>query len=143
MSLYLLFHINQHINVGFELPHSAISRRWQLAQHINIHFYHLGTGQSMAHGHINMVMVAMVLKKYNIWHSGLVLYSVTVMQLIMHNQELYILYCVQNVIRKIKSREVRWAGHVAWVQDFGGKARRDHQECLFLVSKIHGSESCC
>jgi hypothetical protein len=30
-----------------------------------------------------------------------------------HNEELYDLYCSPNIIRAIKSRRMRWAGHVA------------------------------
>jgi hypothetical protein len=30
-----------------------------------------------------------------------------------HNEELHILYCSPNIIRQIKSRRMRWAGHVA------------------------------
>jgi len=47
----------------------------------------------------------------------------------LHNEELHILYSSPNIIRQIKSRRMRWAGHVARmgeesVQGFGGKARR-------------------
>jgi hypothetical protein len=49
----------------------------------------------------------------------------------LHNEELHILYSSPNIIRQIKSRRMRWAGHVArmgegrkFVQGFGGKARR-------------------
>jgi hypothetical protein len=47
----------------------------------------------------------------------------------LHNEELHNLYSSQNIIRQIKSRRMRWAGHVARmreksVQGFGGKARR-------------------
>jgi hypothetical protein len=31
----------------------------------------------------------------------------------LHNEELYILYSFPNIIRQIKSRRMRWAGHVA------------------------------
>jgi hypothetical protein len=31
----------------------------------------------------------------------------------LHNKELYALYCSPNIIRVIKSRRLRWAGHVA------------------------------
>jgi hypothetical protein len=31
----------------------------------------------------------------------------------LHNEELYDLYCSPNIIRVIKSRRMRWAGHVA------------------------------
>jgi hypothetical protein len=30
-----------------------------------------------------------------------------------HNEELHILYSSSNIIRQIKSRRMRWAGHVA------------------------------
>jgi hypothetical protein len=31
----------------------------------------------------------------------------------LHNEELHILYSSQNILRQIKSRRMRWAGHVA------------------------------
>jgi hypothetical protein len=34
-----------------------------------------------------------------------------------HNQELYEPYCSQNIVRAIKSRSVRWVGHVARMED--------------------------
>jgi hypothetical protein len=30
-----------------------------------------------------------------------------------HSEELHILYCSPNIIRQIKSRRMKWAGHVA------------------------------
>jgi hypothetical protein len=47
----------------------------------------------------------------------------------LHNEELQILYSSTNIIRQMKSRRLRWAGHVArmgeeCVQSFGGKGRR-------------------
>jgi hypothetical protein len=47
----------------------------------------------------------------------------------LHNEELHILYSSPNIIKHIKSRRMRWAGHVAHmgeecVQGFGEKARR-------------------
>jgi hypothetical protein len=47
----------------------------------------------------------------------------------LHNEELHILYSSPNIIRQIKSRRIRWAGHVACmgeecVQGFDGKAKR-------------------
>jgi hypothetical protein len=48
----------------------------------------------------------------------------------LHNEELRNLYSSPDIIRQIKSRQMRWAGHVARmgkersVQGFGGKARR-------------------
>jgi hypothetical protein len=47
----------------------------------------------------------------------------------LHNEKLHILYSSPNIIRQIKSRIMRWAGHVArtgeeCVQGFVGKARR-------------------
>jgi hypothetical protein len=35
----------------------------------------------------------------------------------MHNKELYNLYSFPNIIRQIKSRRLRWAGHVAPCQE--------------------------
>jgi hypothetical protein len=46
----------------------------------------------------------------------------------LHNEELHNLYSPPDIIRKVKSRRMRWAGHVARmgeeknVQSFGGKA---------------------
>ena len=34
-----------------------------------------------------------------------------------HNEELNDLYCSPNIFRMIKSRRMRWAGHVACVED--------------------------
>jgi hypothetical protein len=31
----------------------------------------------------------------------------------LHNEEVYVLYTLPNIIRAIESRRVRWAGHVA------------------------------
>jgi hypothetical protein len=48
----------------------------------------------------------------------------------LHNEELHILYSTSNIVRQIKSRKMRWVGHVTHmgeesVQNFGGKARRE------------------
>jgi hypothetical protein len=47
----------------------------------------------------------------------------------LHSEELHNLFSSPDVIRQIKSRRMRWAGHVARmgeesIQRFGGKARR-------------------
>jgi hypothetical protein len=47
----------------------------------------------------------------------------------LHNEELHILYSFSNIIWQIKSRRMRWVGHVASmgeesVQGFGEKAQR-------------------
>ena len=42
----------------------------------------------------------------------------------LHNEELNDLYCSPNIVRVIKSRRMRWAGHVARIgiiQGFGGE----------------------
>ena len=44
----------------------------------------------------------------------------------LHNEELNVLYCSPNIVRVIKSRRMRWAGHIARmggrrVQGFGGE----------------------
>jgi hypothetical protein len=39
----------------------------------------------------------------------------------LHNQELHNWYCSTNIIRMIKSRRMRWAGHVA---------RMGEEECI-------------
>jgi hypothetical protein len=42
----------------------------------------------------------------------------------LHHGVLHNLYSSRDIIRQIKSRRMRWEGHVARVRDFGGKARR-------------------
>jgi hypothetical protein len=48
----------------------------------------------------------------------------------LHNDELHSLYSLPNIVRVIKSRRMRWAGHVARMgrercsQGFGWEARR-------------------
>jgi hypothetical protein len=49
----------------------------------------------------------------------------------MHNEELHNLYSSPDIIRQVKSKRMRWAGHVARMgeerkvyKSFGGKARR-------------------
>jgi hypothetical protein len=49
----------------------------------------------------------------------------------LHNQELHNLYSTPSIIRMIKSRRIRWSGHVAQmggeeecIQDIGGTARK-------------------
>jgi hypothetical protein len=41
----------------------------------------------------------------------------------LHNEELHNLYSSPNIMRIIKYK-MKWAGHAAGIQDFGGKARR-------------------
>jgi hypothetical protein len=40
-----------------------------------------------------------------------------------HNEELSDLYCSPNIVRKIKSRRMRWAGHVARMVEGSGVYR--------------------
>jgi ribosomal protein L28 len=40
-----------------------------------------------------------------------------------HNEKLYDLYCSPNVIRVIKSRGMRWARHVAFMEETRGAYR--------------------
>ena len=49
----------------------------------------------------------------------------------LHNKELYALYSSPNIIQVIKSKRLRWAGHVARIGERGG-AYRD------LVGKPEG-----
>jgi hypothetical protein len=35
----------------------------------------------------------------------------------LHNEELHKLYASPNTIRVIKSRKMRWVGHVAWMEE--------------------------
>jgi hypothetical protein len=54
----------------------------------------------------------------------------------LHSEELHILYSSPNIIRQIKSREIRWAGHVALMGEarksyrvlVGSPKERDHPE---------------
>jgi hypothetical protein len=46
----------------------------------------------------------------------------------LHNEELHYLYCSPNILRAIKSRKMRWAGHVACMG--GGRL-----VCRVLVGK--------
>jgi hypothetical protein len=48
-----------------------------------------------------------------------------------HNEELNDLYCSPNIVRAIKSRRIRWAGHVARLGERRGVYR-------FLVGKPEG-----
>jgi hypothetical protein len=52
----------------------------------------------------------------------------------LHNNKLHILYSSPNIVRVIKSRRMRWAGHVARMEEgevftalwLGGSKVRDH-----------------
>jgi len=49
---------------------------------------------------------------------------------LLHNEDLHNFYFSQNIIRLIKSKRIRWVGHVAcvrdekYIQNFGQKSRR-------------------
>ena len=49
----------------------------------------------------------------------------------LHNEELNDLYCSPNIVRVIKSRIMRWAGHVARMGDWRGV-------CRIIVGKPEG-----
>jgi hypothetical protein len=49
----------------------------------------------------------------------------------LHNEELHNLYTSSNIIRVIKSRRMRWAGHVA-------RAEEKRNEYIILVGKPEG-----
>jgi hypothetical protein len=42
----------------------------------------------------------------------------------LHNEELQNIYSLPSIITMMKSRKIRWAGHVARMGETGGKARR-------------------
>ena len=49
----------------------------------------------------------------------------------MHKEELNDLYCSPNIVRLIKLRRMRWAGHVA-------RMREERRVCRVLVGKPEG-----
>jgi hypothetical protein len=62
----------------------------------------------------------------------------------LHNDELHDLYSSPNIVRVIKSRRMRWAGHVARMERgevltgfwLGGPKARDHWEDLGVCGRI-------
>jgi hypothetical protein len=62
----------------------------------------------------------------------------------LHNDELHNLYSSSNIVRVIKSRRIRWAGHVACMGKvdvftvfwLGGLKARDHWEDLGIGGRI-------
>jgi hypothetical protein len=62
----------------------------------------------------------------------------------LHNDELHSLYSSPNIVRVIKSRRIRWAGHVARMGEgrgvyriwSGGPKARDHWEDLGVGGRI-------
>jgi hypothetical protein len=53
-----------------------------------------------------------------------------------HNDELHGLYSSPNTVRVIKSRKMRWAGHVAPMGEGRGLNVRDHWEGLGIGGRI-------
>jgi hypothetical protein len=41
----------------------------------------------------------------------------------LNNEELHNVYSSTNIVRVIKARRMRWAGHVAWLREEGGVYR--------------------
>jgi hypothetical protein len=64
----------------------------------------------------------------------------------LHNDELHDLYFLPNIVRVIKSRRMRWAGHVARMGEgrgevltefwLGGPKARDHWEDVGVGGRI-------
>jgi len=52
----------------------------------------------------------------------------------LHNEELYDLYSSPNIISVIKSRRMRWDGHVAQIGEGGGR----RSPCMVSVGKPEG-----
>jgi hypothetical protein len=57
----------------------------------------------------------------------------------LHNEELLIFYSSPNIIRQIKSRRMRWAGHVARMGEECVQKERDHLEDQAIDRRM-GSE---
>jgi hypothetical protein len=53
---------------------------------------------------------------------------------ILHNEELHSLYPLSDMIRQIKSRRMRWAGHVARMEE-------EKKVYKVLVGKLEGKRS--
>ena len=73
-------------------------------------------------------------------------YGVTVEWRKLHNEELNDLYCSPNIVRVIKSRRMRWAGHVARMEEGRGVHKvlvgenlreRDHWEDQDVDGRIY------
>jgi hypothetical protein len=64
----------------------------------------------------------------------------------LHNEELHNLYCSPSIIRMIKSRRMRWAGHVACMEEkrntyilgfwWANQKKRDHYEDVDIGERI-------
>jgi hypothetical protein len=62
----------------------------------------------------------------------------------LHNEELHNLYCLPSIIRIIKPRRMRWAGHVARMREKGmhvgfcweSRKERDHYKDLDVGGRI-------
>jgi hypothetical protein len=54
----------------------------------------------------------------------------------LHNKELYAVYSSPNIIRVIKSRRLRWAGHVARIGD-----RRGDIYVMYYITYLKASRS--
>ena len=52
----------------------------------------------------------------------------------LHNEELNDLYCSPNIVRVIKSRRIRWAGHVARM----GEGRGLYREIFLVIFSVGG-----
>jgi hypothetical protein len=53
----------------------------------------------------------------------------------LHNEELHILYSSSNITRQIKSRRMRWAGHVACME------RRGEEKKVYRVGNPKGKRT--
>jgi hypothetical protein len=69
-----------------------------------------------------------------VFDNRVLIFGPSIRRMKLHNEELHILYSSQNIIRQIKSRRMRWTGHVALM----GEERKVYR---ILMGKPEGKRS--